>query len=350
MVEERTQQRLLRTAISQRLANSSAQMPDILRNKVGQIDMFGPVPHLFVGIKFRGIGGKPFDEHPFLKPLHQLPGRTAMHHPAIPDQDNPFRKVLQQRRDKRDRFLGGNILVKQLEVKSQTSADRRNGDRRDRREPIPTIPTVVDRCLPSRSPSPPYHRLKHKPAFIRKNDGFTAFSGVFLSAASRFLAMPRWLLRRVREPAVRASGNSIPSESAHARLQRHRNALRTVFLARQPHGTGSTGCWHTRVFRAPAAAAFAATLFGRLSIWQDDLYAGWVSGLGGRAVDRRFSIVKPLPGLPQNAERFSSRTSPVPATRWLPACVAPFLRLIVSSSYRIQSAKSGCLNEFFKGQ
>jgi hypothetical protein len=26
------------------------------------------------------------------------------------------------------------------------------------------------------------------------------------------------------------------------------------------------------------------------------------------------------------------------------------LRLIVSSSYRIQSAKSGCLNEFFKGQ
>lgn len=122
------------------------------------------------------------------------------------------------------------------------------------------------------------------------------------------------------------------------------------FLARQPHGTGSTGCWHTRVFRAPAAAAFAAALFGRLSIWQDDLYAGWVSGLGGRAVDRRFSIVKPLPGLPQNAERFSSRTSPVPATRWLPACVAPFLRLIVSSSYRIQSAKSGCLNEFFKGQ
>lgn len=319
MVEERTQQRLLRTAISQRLANGSAQMPDILRNKVGQIDIFGSVPHLFVGIEFRGIGGKPFDENSFLKPLHQLPGSAAMNHPAIPDQDNPFRKMLQQRRDKRHRFLGGNIPVKHLEIKPQASAYRRNGNRRDGREPIPTVPTVVNGSLATRSPGAPHHRLKHKPAFIRKNDGFTPFSGVFLSAASRFFAMSQWPLRRVREPAVRVSGNSIPSGSAHARRRRHRNALRTVFLSRRLYGTGSTGCWHTRAFRVPAAVAFSTALFGRPSIWQVGPYAGWVLMTRGRVVDRRFSTAKPPLGLLPNGGQPESQTSPVPAARWLPA-------------------------------
>ena len=237
MFEERTQQRLLRSAFSQRLANGSGQMLHILWNKVGQIGILDPVPHLLIGIKFRPVCrrtgrcvcGNPFDDHSLFKSLCQSPSRTAVNHPAIPDQNNAFGKMLQQGSDKRLGFIGGDVMIEQLEIKSHASAYRRSGNSRDNREPIPAIPTVLNRSLATRCPCASDNRLKHKTAFVNENDGFTAFSGFFLSAASRSFAMQQWPLRRVREPVVRASGNSIPSVPTHARRQRHRMIRQSVF-------------------------------------------------------------------------------------------------------------------------
>lgn len=231
MFEERTQQGLLRTAFSQGFTNGPRQMPDVRRNKVGQVDVFGSVPDLLVRIKLGCISGKPFDANAFFKPLYQLSGRTAVNHPSIPHQDNPFGKMFQQRGNKRLRFRGSDIPVEQIEIKSQSSACRRNCNGRDNREPIPSVPTVMNWRLATRSPSTPHHRLQHKPAFVSKNDGFTAFSRVFLSVASRFFARPQWPLRCVRAPGVRVFGNSIPSGPAHARHRRYRSALRTVSVS-----------------------------------------------------------------------------------------------------------------------
>ncbi len=350
MLKKRAQQRLLRTAFSQRLADRSAQMPDILGYKVGQIGILGPVPHLFDGIKFRSIGRKPFKGKSLSEsPLQSLAG-TAMNHPAIPDQDNPFGKMLPQSRNKRRCIIGLNIMVKHVKIKAHSSANRRDGKGRDNRKPIPAIPTVVNGGLSSWCPRTADHRLKHKAAFIHKNDGFTAFSRVFLYAASRFSAMLQWPLRRVREPGVPASDNSNPSEQGDARPRRNRTQCQSAFLLRRPPAITSTADWYIHGFRGLATRVFPTAPIGRRLVWQDGRCGAWASWRRGHDADRRFSIDKPLPELLQNGTPLLSRTILVPATRWPPAGVAPFLNGIVSASYETLPAKSSCLSEFFKGQ
>jgi len=350
MFEERTQQRLLRSAFSQRLANGSGQMPDVTWNKVGQIGILGPVPHLLIGVKFRCVRGKPFDDNSLFKSLCHSTGRTAVHHPAIPDQNNAFGKMLQQGSDKRLCFIGGNVMIEQLEIKSHVSAYRRSGNSRDSREPIPAIPTVLNRSLATRCPCASDNRLKHKTAFVNENDGFTAFSGVFLSAASRSFAMQQWPLRRVREPVVRASGNSIPSVPTYARRQRHRRILQSVFGLPQLPVAMSKGRWHSHAFRGFAVEAFPDASTGWRSVWMDGQCVVWISGRPDRTGDTPFSTVRPQPVLRRNALPLSSRTIPVPATPWPKADAAPYSCMTLYSSYKIISAKSSCSSELFNGQ
>ena len=350
MFEERTQQRLLRSAFSQRLANGSGQMLDVTWNKVGQIGILGPVPHLLIGVKFRCVWGKPFDDNSLFKSLCQSPSRTAVNHPAIPDQNNAFGKMLQQGNDKRLGFFGGDVMIEQLEIKSHLSAYRRSGNSRDHREPVPAIPTVLNRSLATRCPCASNNRLKHKTAFVNENDGFTAFSGFFLSAASRSFAMQQWPLRRVREPVVRASGNSIPSVPTHARRQRHRMMRQSVFGLPQLPVAMSKGRWHSHAFRGFAVEAFPDAATGWRSVWMDGRCVVWISGRPDHTADMPFSTVRPQPVLRQNTWPPSSRTIPVPATPWLKADAAPYSCMTLYSSYKIISAKSSCLSELFNGQ
>lgn len=350
MFEKRTQQRLLRLAFSQRLANSSGQMLNVVWNKVGQIGILGPVPHLLIRIKFRCVCGKPFDTNSFFKSLFQPPSRTAVNHPAIPDQNNTFEKMLQQGSDKRFGFIGRNVMVEQLEIQSHASPYWRSGNSRDNREPIPAIPTVLDRSFATGRPCTPDDRLKHKTAFIHENDGFTAFSGVFLSAASGSFARQQWPLRRVREPVVRASGNSIPSVPIYARRRKHRRMRQSVFGLPQRPGVMSKDRWNNPAFRGFAVEAFPDASTGWRSVWGDGRYAGWISEHPVHAADRPFSTVKPQPASRRNAGLLLSRTIPVPATSWRKADAAPYSCMTSYSSYKTLSAKPICLIELFNGQ
>jgi len=350
MFEERTQQRLLRSAFSQRLANSFGQMLDVTWNKVGQIGILGPVPHLLIRVKFRCVWGKPFDDNSLFKSLCQSPSRTAVNHPAIPDQNNAFGKMPQQGSNKRLGFIGGNVMIKQLEIKSHVSAYRRSGNSRDNREPVPAIPTVLNRGLATRCPCASDNRLEHKAAFIQQNNGFTAFSGFFLYVANRSFA--KWLspVRLVRGLCVRAFGNSSPSVPTHARRQRHRMMRQSVFGLPQLPGAVSKGRWHSRAFRGFATEAFPDTATGWRLVWMGGRCAAWFSGHSDHAENMPFSTVRPQPALRQNAWPLSSLTIPVPATPGLKADVAPYFCMTLYSSYKIMSAKSSCLNELFNGQ
>jgi len=218
MIEKRTQQRLLRPGSPQRLANGSGQVLHVVWNKVSHVGIFSPVPDLLIGVKFGGIRRKPFDGQSSFKTLRQLSSRAAVYHPSVPDQNNTFGEVNQQGSHERLSIVCDNIVVEQVEIQSQSAALRRGGNGRDNRQPISAIPTVLNWRLASRHPGTADDGLEHKTTFVNENDGFTAFSGVFLSAASRSFAMQQWPVRCVRGLVVRASGNSSPSVPAHARL------------------------------------------------------------------------------------------------------------------------------------
>lgn len=146
------QQRLLRTTIPQRFADRPAKMPDIMWNKVGQIGILGPVPHLLDGIKFRSVGRKPFKGHLLSESTFQLLAGAVINHPAIPDQDNPFGKMLQKGFHKWGCIIGFNIMIKHVIIKAQLSANQADSKCRDNRNLIPPIPTVENRCVSTQRP------------------------------------------------------------------------------------------------------------------------------------------------------------------------------------------------------
>ena len=350
MLEERTQHRLLGSDFLQRLTNGSGQMPHIIWNKVGQFGVFGPVPRLLIGVKFRCICGKPFDGNSSFKALCQSPSRTTVHHPAIPDKNNSLGKVFQQGSNKRLGLIGGDVMIEQFEIKFHVSAYRRNGNSRDNRDPISAIPTVLNRGLATRRPCASDNRLKHKAAFIQQNNGFTAFSGFFLYVANRSFARGLSPVRLVRGLCVRAFGNSIPSVPTHARCQRHRMMRQSVFGLPQLPDAVSKGCWYSRAFRGFATEAFSDAATGWRSVWMDGRCVVLISGRPDHTADMLFSTVRPQPALRQNAWPLSSLTIPVPATPWPKADVAPYFCMTLYSSYKIISEKSSCLSELFKGQ
>jgi hypothetical protein len=350
MFEERMQQQLLGLTFSQRLADTFSQMLHVIWNKIGQIDILGPIPNLLIGIKFRCVCRKPFDgDSPPESPCQSL-GCTAVYHPSVPDQNNAFRKVLQQDCDKRLHLLGSNVMAKQPEIKSQSSACWRNTDRRYNREPVSAVPTVLYRCLTARCPSASDNRLEHKAAFVSKNDGSIAFSGVFLSAASRSLSMIQSHLRRVRGPAVRVSGSSSPSAPAYAKRPTHRMLCQNAFVSQRLLATVSTVRWHIRAFRGLEAKAFRVASTGWRSAWADGRCAVSLSGHRGHIGDMPLSTVKSHRLLPRNAWLPLSPTTPVPATSWPRAGAAPCSCMTLYFSYKTLSAKPYCFSELFNVQ
>lgn len=350
MFEERTQQRLLRSAFSQRSANSFGQMLRVVGNKVGQIDIFGSVPNLLVGVKVGRVCRKPFDGNSLFESPNQSPGRTAVYHPAIPNQNNAFRKVIQQCCNKKLGLVNSNIMVGQPEIKPHPSIYWRNTDCRDSREPVSSNPTMLDRSFAARRPCASDDRLKHKAAFVNENNGFTAFSGVFLYSASRRCARWPQPLRCVREPVVPAFDNSTPFVSANARRRRGRILRQSVFGSQQLLAAMSKDRLHTRVFRGLAAEALQVSLTGRRLAWEDDRYEAWLSDRRDHTGDMPPSTAKQHRVLRRNAWLPLNMTNPVSATPWPRADAAPCSCMTLCSSYKILSSKSYCANELFNSQ
>ncbi len=103
-------------------------------------------------------------------------------------------------------------------------------------------------------PSTTDHGLKHKAAFVQKNDATAASSGFFLYVANPALANAGSQLGLVREPDVRASGNSSPANSGCARLRKDGSEQQNVLRSQLRRGAASIGGYCNRV---PAEASVA---------------------------------------------------------------------------------------------
>ena len=350
MFEERAQQFLLNPRLPQRSADSFRQAACVLRDVVCQVNIFRAVPHLFIGIEFRGISRQPFDTQSSREPLSQSNTGAAMNHPAVPHQDNTFRKMLKQTGHERLGIDGIDVVVEELKVKSQSSGLSRDGDCRYGRDSLTPVPTVLNRRPAFGRPSAAYRWLEHKAAFVSKNDGFRRPSGVFLYWASRFFARSLWPVRRVRGRDARVSDNSSPFAQARARRRTDRNGRQKFVVSVPQSEAKSTNRWQIHVGSAPPKAASpAASIVESLA---SALGQGgfWPLTLPDHRDDRLLPIARPplvlrQVGLPPRLVKTA-----VPAASWLVADAAPLPCVRVLLPYKMLSAKSICISNLFKSQ
>ncbi len=166
MLEERSQQGLLTSAPTDRLADGPGERFDFIREAVGQVVVLGVFPDLLIGVEFRGVRRQPLDMNATRKPAEQSPGPRAVDRPSIDHQDHPALQTTQQRFHETLEIIGDDVVIVDVEVEPEPPEFRRHTDGRYDREPIATVSTVMDGRLALGSPGAPDHRWQHEAAFI----------------------------------------------------------------------------------------------------------------------------------------------------------------------------------------
>jgi hypothetical protein len=227
MLEERSQQVLIRLDAADRPGDRLPQMQGVVGDEVCQVRVLGVVPDLFVRVELGGVGGQPFDAdsptEAFLKPSSS----RSMHGPAIHDQDNRSAEPLQQGGDKGFKIVRDDVVVEDVKVETQPFAPWRDCNRRNDRQPVMPISTIQHGSFSTRSPSTPHRRLQHEARFVEADHRPTATSGFFLCEASPLFATARRRRRRAPVRVAPASGNSSRAVAANAKRPIDRNGRRT---------------------------------------------------------------------------------------------------------------------------
>ena len=341
---------MLRTCPPQRFADRSRKLLNILRNEVGQVGIFCPVPYLLIGIKVRGVGRQPFDLYSSRKTLGQTTCDRTMYRPAIPHQDNTFGEMAQQSGHEGLGLSSGNITAEHVEIKTQSTPLRRKGNLRDDRQSVTPVPAIVNWRLATRRPGAADCRLQHKTAFIRENNGFTAFSSVFLCVANPAFAMRRWLVRRVRGRAVRVSDNSSPCDGVCAIPPTDRRLHRSVCVLVRQSAAGSIIGWNSPVVSGRVRAVAPAASTGDRSAGMERRDAIWLSKRPGRLAEKLLPTDKLQRVLRRNVWPPRTETFLDPAASWPVTDAAPRCCWKVKLPYKALSENSSCLSELFKVQ
>ncbi len=127
MLEERSQQDLVTSCVSNRLGNRFPEVQDIVGNEVGQVGVLRVVPNLFVGIKFRRIGGQPFHMDTSAKSFLESVCTRTMYGPTIHNQDDRPADPLQQASDKHFKIVRDDVVIKDVKIEAQPFALWRDG-------------------------------------------------------------------------------------------------------------------------------------------------------------------------------------------------------------------------------
>jgi len=332
------------------LINLLTQFGNIFGNIIGQVRILASVPNLFGRIKLRSISWQPFNIEPFAEPSEQSFGSRAMHHPTFNIHDNPSWKMRQQFCHKRLKIIGDNVVLLQGKIQCQMLAFGRNCNCRDGGQSVTAVPAIMNGSLALWSPSSANHWLKHKTAFVRKNNATTGFLRVFLYAANFLGAISQWLSRLFRGLVVRVSGSSNPLPLRFAKLAKDGSKREISFglpLQYVPTST-SLFCNHEPLglFSANALVSGVACL----RVWLVDQVPAWVRELFGHLFCGHRAIVPPSCQKSQLFEQpggFHNHRSAEPLLV-VAAAEVPLLFLLVS--YIILSANTGSFLYFFKGQ
>ena len=199
----------------QELIEGFMQFVDIIGDDVGQIGVFGLVPHVFDGIKVRGVCWKPFDRKPLNTFFQQLPDGRSMGRQTVPHENERTPQVQVNLAQEPNEVRSSCVVVKEFVVQAKPTGPRRASNSCYSSDPIVTIPDSLDRRVSRRSPHAPPQRLEQIATFIEKNQASLPFEALFLAAANSRGSSERLRLRSARALAVSVSADSNRADAAN---------------------------------------------------------------------------------------------------------------------------------------
>ena len=133
-----------------------------------------------------------------------------------------------------------NVAVLQVVVEADVSMAWRQRQSDHRRQPIPSVPSILHRRLTRGSPGPSAKGLQHKAAFVEKNHASLATTPPFLSAANLASANEEWFSRRAPAHAALVSDKSNPMRARFDQHVLRGRSRQSTVRSRVPHEGMST--------------------------------------------------------------------------------------------------------------
>jgi len=147
----------------------SMPMIHISGGEVGLASVLDVAPRAFHRIQLRAIGWQVFKAKPGRVLDREILGRLVVRRKVVPDEHHPTTEASAQGMQKRDQKRRIDVAVVQLERKIHPSANGRDRQRPDRREPI--TPGRFDKNWRAarRCPTSTDRRLKHEARFVQEH-------------------------------------------------------------------------------------------------------------------------------------------------------------------------------------
>lgn len=150
MLEKRAHQAPLVPRAGQRSGNGLMKIVHILRNEVGQIAVFGVVPNPLHRVEIRSIGRQPLDLEPVGMRRLQDPDRLAVGVQAVQNRHESAAQVVMEQRQESHDLFPTHVVPMDAKIQPQPPPHRRHSERRNDRQTVAAIPTVLDRRLTAR--------------------------------------------------------------------------------------------------------------------------------------------------------------------------------------------------------
>ena len=246
----------------------------VLKQTVGCVPL-EVVPDLLDRVEFGGVLWERLDMQPRIV-LKQFSDRwTFVDAPLVPKQDDRTAQVAQQLTQELGHVESLEIVLLKTQVKAHVFANRRYGERRQRRDAIMTIAVSNDGRATLRTPGSTTRGNEQEATFIEEDQMGPTSLSFFLSGAIDSVSNARWPRRRAEWRAVRVPGKTNARSAKCARRGGGDTARQTSSGLPKRSSLASRGRWETRRPVRPSGARSAISSVPRLSACTDDRGQAW---------------------------------------------------------------------------
>lgn len=182
----------------------------VLGTGVGET-VLGPLPHALVGVEFGCVGGKKLEmeaRDPLTKGLDRL---APVYPEPVPDHDHRSSKMTQEVAEEGDHLGLANVVMVPLIIETEPTALGADGDARDDRDPVVTLPVSQKRRLTAGGPGASDRRCQLEARLVDEDEVGPQPMRVFFT----------WGQRVRFQRSIAASSRSRARRSGFWQLQPH---------------------------------------------------------------------------------------------------------------------------------
>lgn len=167
--------------IMDRVIHGLGKMLHIIRNEVRQVSVLGVIPDHLNWIQVGCIAGQPFHFKPVHAGFAQEANSFAVCTEAVHNQDELSAQMTMDEVEKSYDLHEGDVVIVYLKVQAKPTVEGSQRYRRDNRQAVVPIPTVLDWRLTLRCPRAAHRWLQHEATFVYENDTPPLLTGFFLT-------------------------------------------------------------------------------------------------------------------------------------------------------------------------